>query len=104
MKILRREKSWIHTHFLTDCEYLPPAEEKRLRKEMGRVLRESRIVFGLHLESFPTERGLRIVLECQPLPETLERIEQALAELVKDIPSKPQHTDVKIEAPHRRSA
>ena len=102
MEILRREKSWIHTHFLTDCEYLPPPEERRLRREMDRVLQQNRIVFGIHFASFPEERGLRIVLECQPLPDTLERIEKALVELVKDIPNRPRHTDVVIDPPRRR--
>ncbi len=102
MKILRRERSWLHTHFVTDCEYLPPPEEKRLRREMARVLEENRIVFGIHFASYSEERGLRIVLECQPLPETLDRIEKALVELVKDLPSKPRKTNVIVEPPHRR--
>jgi len=102
MKVLRREKSWLHTHFLTDCEYLPPAAERRLRREMDRVLRENRIVFGVHLAAFPEERGLRVVLECQPLPEALERIETALRQIVKDVPSRPRQTDVRIE-PVRRA-
>ncbi len=100
-EILRTEKSWIHTHFLTNCEYLPPAEERRIRREMSRVLEDNRIVFGIHFTSFPEEKGLRIVLECQPLPETLERIEKALAAIVKDVPAKPSKTEVKIARARR---
>ena len=99
MKIIRREKSWLHTHFITDCVYLPADREKEIRKGMARVLEESRIVFGIHFEAPRDAPGLSIVLECQPLPETLAHIEQELARLVEPIPAKPRQTKVEIAPP-----
>ena len=103
MKIQRTERLWIHTHFATDCEYLPADRAREIRKGMARVLENERIVFGIHFASSPEEKGVRIVLECLPLPETLARIEHELAKLVAPIPSRPRQTKVEIEPPRRRS-
>jgi hypothetical protein len=102
MKIVRRERSWIHTHFVTDCICLPVEHEKETRRQMARVLAQERIVFGVHFEACPDEPGLSIVLECQPLPETLARIEAELATVIEPIPAKPRQTKVVVEAPPRR--
>ncbi len=102
MKILRKQTSWIHTHFITDGERIEPHEERRIRREMDRVLRENRIVLGFHLESSPEERGVRIVLECIPLPQAMENIEKELARLLEPIPAKPQQTRIEIAPPHRK--
>jgi hypothetical protein len=101
MKILRREEIWIHTHFVTDCAYLADHHAREIRRKMDQVLDEARIVFGIHFDS-KGEGGLRIVLECIPLPETMRRIEPALTEIVKPIPARPRKTEVRIEPPRRR--
>jgi len=99
VKILRREQSWIHTHFITDCVYLPADRAKEIRRAMAPVLEADHIVFGLHFEAPRDEPGLSIVLECRPLPEALARIEAELARIVAAIPARPRQTKVKIEPP-----
>lgn len=103
MKVLRREETWIHTHFVTDCQYLPADEARRIRRSMKRLLDKLGIVFGIHFES-AAEDGLRIVLECIPLPDALETIESKLAEVVAPIAPRPRETRVQIEPPRRRAA
>ena len=104
MRIVRREAVWIHTHFLTDCVYLPAHHAREIREKMSRVLEEQRIVFGVHFDSRGDEEGLRIVLECIPRPETMERIESALADIIGPIPARLRRTRVQIEPPARRLA
>jgi hypothetical protein len=104
MKILRKETSWIHTHFVTNGERIEPHQERQLRREMNRVLRENRIVVGLHFESRPNERGVRIVLECVPLPQAMENVEKELARLLEPIPARPRQTKVEITPPRRKKA
>lgn len=99
MKILRREEIWIHTHFVTDCVYLPEHQARHLRRELAPVLEESGIVFGIHFES--GDEGLRIVLECIPLPDKMEKVESALTEIVRPIAARPRKTRVTIEPPAR---
>jgi hypothetical protein len=102
VKIVRREVVWIHTHFLTDCVYLAAHHAREIREKMSRVLEEQRIVFGVHFDSHRDEEGLRIVLQCIPRPETMERIESALADIVGPMPARPRRTHVKVEPPARR--
>ena len=97
MRILRREKVFVHTHFVTDCVYLPDDRARDIRKHMARVLDELGIVFGIHFAASRTEPGLRIVLECIPGKAEMERIERELAEAVKDVPSRPRKTTVTIK-------
>lgn len=96
MKILRREEIWIHTHFVTDCVYLPDHYVREIRRKVARLLDESGIVFGIHFDG-RGEGGLRIVLECIPLPETMSRIEQGIREIVAPIPARPRKTEAAIE-------
>ena len=96
MEILRREKVFVHTHFVTDCEYLPDDRAREVRKNMARVLDELGIVFGIHFAASRTERGLRVVLECIPGRSEMERIEKELSEAVKDIPCRPRRTQVTV--------
>ena len=96
VKILRREKVFVHTHFVTDCEYLPDDRAREVRKHMARVLDELGIVFGIHFAASRTERGLRIVLECIPGAAEMERIEKELSEAVTDIPCRPRRTRVSV--------
>jgi hypothetical protein len=99
MRILRREVVWIHTHFVTDCVYLPAHYAREVEDKMGRVLEEQRIVFGIHFDSRSDEEGLRIVLECVPLPGPMRQIEAALVEIVKPMPARPRRTQVQVEPP-----
>ena len=100
MKILRREEVWIHSHFVTDCSYLPDHYARRIQRQMNRVLGDLGIVFGIHFDS-RGDGGLRIVLECIPVPGTMLRIDSALARIVDPIPSRPRKTRVRIDAPKR---
>jgi len=102
MKILQREELWIHTHFITDCVYLPDHQAREIRAKIARVLDELGIVFGIHFDSRPGEKGLSVVLECIPLPESMRKIESALAETIRPIPSQPRKTKVEIGPPQRR--
>ena len=102
MRILRREEVWIHTHFVTDCTYLPAHFAREIRSKMDRVLDQLGIVFGIHFDSRSDEQGLTIILECIPLQEAMRKIELALAEIVKPIPARPRKTQVRVEPPERR--
>jgi hypothetical protein len=97
MNILRRERAFVHTHFVTDCAYLPDDRAREIRKHMARVLDELGIVVGIHFAASRAERRLRIVLECIPAAAEMRRIEQELATAVKDIPRRPRKTRVTIE-------
>jgi hypothetical protein len=101
MKIVGREETWIHTHFVTDCRYLPADGARTIQRSMARVLDELGIVFGIHFES-GADDGLRVVLECIPLPAAMEKIEADLAEVMKPIPARPRRTKVEMEPPQRR--
>jgi hypothetical protein len=94
MKILGREELWIHTHFLTDCTRLPEFRMREILKEMAPFLRESGVAFGMHFTQVQNERTCRIVLECIPFAQTLDRIQHKLHEVVRDIPSRPPITRV----------
>jgi hypothetical protein len=103
MKILGREEQWIHTHFLTDCTRLSETRMREVVKDMTPCLRELGIVYGVHFTQLRGERTCRIVLECIPFPLTLDRIQQQLQEVVRDIPARPAVTktvrDEQLKAP-----
>ncbi|HEV8662694.1 MAG TPA: hypothetical protein VGT06_06105 [Candidatus Methylomirabilis sp.] len=40
MKILRRHRTWLHTHFVTDCIRLPTQRMDEIQRQMGPVLRK----------------------------------------------------------------
>ena len=94
MKILGREEVWIHTHFLTDCVRLSSQRMRYIEKKLLPKLRELGIVFGVHFTQLRDERTCRIVLECLPFAATLDRIQQHLQEVVREIPSRSQTTKV----------
>jgi len=102
MKILGRSHDMVHTHFLTDCIYLPEDRGREIKRQLGPLLRELRIVYGIHFRETAGQEGLTIVLECIPFRETLDRIEARLKEIVKDMPSRPRRTHVKVESPLER--
>jgi hypothetical protein len=89
MKILGREEHWIHTHFLTDCLSLSDARMREVVKNITPHLRALGIVYGMHFTQIGDERTCRIVLECIPFAKTLDRIQQVLQDIVRDIPSRP---------------
>ncbi len=101
MKIVRRQEMWIHTHFVTNCTYLPDHLAREIRRKVNRLLEKLGIVFGIHFDE-KYDGGLRIVLECIPLPETMEKVESGLAEIIEPIPARPRKTKVRIEPPARR--
>ena len=101
MKIVRRQEMWIHTHFVTNCTYLPDHHAREIRRKVNRLLEQLGIVVGLHFDE-KYDGGLRIVLECIPLPETMEKVESGLAEMIEPIPARPRKTKVRIEPPARR--
>ncbi|MBI3757293.1 MAG: hypothetical protein HY267_04885 [Deltaproteobacteria bacterium] len=92
MKILGREEQWIHTHFLTDCLSLSESRMQEVAKAMTPHLRELGIVYGMHFTQVRDERTCRIVLECIPFAKTLDRIQQQLQSVVRDIPARPAVT------------
>ncbi len=105
MRILERRFTFIHTHFLTDCEKLPYELGRELQRDMERFLREKGIVYGIHFDETKSERGIRIVLECVPLPKVLEEVESHLRELVRPIPRRPRPVrPVRVEEPPHSEA
>lgn len=99
MKIFGREELWIHTHFLTDCIRLSSQRMQDIEKAMLPFLRQLGIVYGVHFTQLRDERTCRVVLECIPFAETLERIQQKLQDIVREIPSRPPTTKVTAEEP-----
>jgi len=67
VKVVGRERVWIHTHFVTDCTYLPDHHAREIRRKVDRLLEKARIVLGIHFDSRGDD-GLLVVLECVPLP------------------------------------
>jgi hypothetical protein len=103
VKVVGRERVWIHTHFVTDCTYLPDHHAREIRRKVDRLLEKARIVLGIHFDSRGDD-GLRVVLECVPLPETMKQIERGLAEIIGPIPARPRKTEVQVEGPRRSVA
>lgn len=90
MKIERRRRTWIHTHFVTDCLRLPAHRMEEIQRQMAPALRKMGIVFGLHFEAEQGEPGVIIVLECKPLPAVLEYLHLELQRIVEPIPARPR--------------
>jgi hypothetical protein len=101
VKILGREEVWIHTHFLTDCVRLSSQRIRDIEKELLPRLRQLGIVFGIHFTQLRNERTYRIVLEWLPFAATLDRIQQQLQDVVREIPSRPATTRVTSEEPRQ---
>lgn len=99
MKIVDRWKDLVHTHFVTDAVRLSAERTRDIERAFGEVLRSNGIVFGAHFARGRHEPGIRIVLECQPDQQMLERIQSELARIVAPIPTKPPTiTAVKVES------
>jgi hypothetical protein len=94
MHILERRHTWLHTHFLTDCERLPPHRMQEIERQIIPVLRNLGIVYDIHFYAHGQDPGVRIVLECIPLPNTLELIQLELTRIVQPIPSRPREMHI----------
>jgi hypothetical protein len=94
MNILERRHTWLHTHFLTDCERLPPHRMREIESQIVPVLRNLGIVYDIHFDAYRDEPGVRIVLECIPLPNTLELIQLELSRIVQPIPTRPREMHI----------
>jgi hypothetical protein len=89
MKILDRWQDLVHTHFVTDAVRLPTERVREIERNFLPVLRGSGVVFGIHLAHAPQDRGIRIVLECQPRGKDLEHLQAELARIIAPIPIRP---------------
>lgn len=94
MRVVKREEVWIHTHFVLDSKELDVRERERIKLEMEGFLRNLHIVFGIHFKEGET---LRVVLECIPEKEKLEKIQKKLDELLEPLKPKPKTVKVKVE-------
>jgi hypothetical protein len=94
MNILERRHTWLHTHFLTDCERLPTHRMREIETQVIPVLRNLGIVYDIHFNAHRDDPGVRIILECIPLPNTLELIELELKRIVQPIPAKPREMHI----------
>jgi hypothetical protein len=94
MNILDRRYTWLHTHFLTDCERLPPHRMREIESQIIPVLRNLGIVYDIHFDAHRDDLGVRIVLECIPLPNTLQLIQLELTRIVQPIPAKPREMHI----------
>lgn len=90
MKILRSHRTWLHTHFVTDCVRLSTHRMEEIQRQIAPVLRRTGIVFGLHFEAERGEAGVTVVLECEPLPDILEFLQLELQRIVEPIPARPR--------------
>jgi hypothetical protein len=94
MHISARRHTWLHTHFLTDCERLPPHRMQEIERQIIPVLRNLGIVYDIHFSAHRSDPGVRIVLECIPLPNTLELIQLELTRIVQPIPARPREMHI----------
>ena len=94
MNILDRRHTWLHTHFLNDCERLPSHRMREIQGQIVPVLRNLGIVYDVHFDAHRDDPGVRIVLECIPLPNTLELIQLELKRIVEPIPAKPREMHI----------
>jgi hypothetical protein len=94
MNILERRHTWLHTHFLTDGQRLPPHRMREIETQVIPVLRKLGIVYDIHFDAHRDDPGVRIVLECIPLPNTLELIQLELARIVQPIPAQPREMHI----------
>ena len=63
---------------------------REIESQIIPVLRQLGIVYDIHFDAHRDDPGVRIILECIPLPHTLELIQIELARIVQPIPAKPR--------------
>lgn len=91
VKVIRRQKGWIHTYFSTDAHTMDPKDRERLKLELEGYLRGLGIVYGIHFKEGET---VTIVLECIPEDQKLEKIEEKLKQILSQI--KPKTFTVRV--------
>lgn len=91
VRVIGRQKGWIHTYFPTDAKAIDQKDRERLKLEFEGYLRGLGIVYGIHFKEGQT---VTIVLECIPEKQKLEKIEEKLRELLSQI--KPKSFAVKV--------
>jgi hypothetical protein len=89
MKIIERWEDLVHTHFVTDAVRLPSERTRQIERAISPVLRTMGILFGIHFAHARRDRGIRIVLECQPKGKELEHVQRELARIIEPIPIRP---------------
>lgn len=100
MKIVERWEDLVHTHFVTDAVRLPSARVREIERAFVPVLRAHHIVVGIHFLHREHERGIQIVLECQPSKPELQKLEAELARIIAPIPiAPPTVRTVRVEEP-----
>jgi|SRR5687768_4379756 hypothetical protein len=99
MDILERRATWLHTYFVTNCLRLSVAQGREIEAALLPVLRQHHIVYGIRFTESRHDPGIRIVLECIPLRQVLEQVEEALRRIVAPIPAKPTPTQVRVAEP-----
>jgi len=92
MKIVDRWEDLVHTHFVTDAVRLPTERVREIERSFLPVLRAAGVVFGTHFAHTGRDRGIRIVLECQPRGKDLAHLETELARIIEPIPIRPPTT------------
>jgi hypothetical protein len=99
MNILERRETWLHTYFVTDCVRLSVAQGRDIEAAILPVLRQHHIVYGIRFAESRHDPGIRIVLECIPLRQVSDSIEEALRRIVAPIPAKPAIVQVRVAEP-----
>jgi hypothetical protein len=67
---------------------------REIQGQIVPVLRNLGIVYDVHFDAHRDDPGVRIVLECIPLPNTLELIQLELKRIIEPIPAKPRETHI----------
>jgi hypothetical protein len=99
MNILQRRATWLHTYFVTDCVRLSVAQGRDIEAAILPVLRQHHIVYGIRFAESRHDPGIRIVLECIPLPQVSDSIAEALRRIVAPIPATPASVQVRVAEP-----
>jgi hypothetical protein len=63
---------------------------REIESQITPVLRHLGIVYDIHFDAHRDDPGVRIVLECIPLPSSLAMIQIELQRIVQPIPAKPR--------------
>jgi hypothetical protein len=67
---------------------------QEIERQIIPVLRNLGIVYDIHFYAHRNDLGVRIVLECIPLPNTLELIQLEFMRIVQPIPAKPREMHI----------
>jgi len=67
---------------------------QEIERQIIPVLRNLGIVYDIHFYAHRQDPGVRIILECIPLPNTLELIQLELTRIVQPIPARPREMHI----------